>query len=166
MKTHGRIKVFWSLAPCPSCGVYSPIQACMWKLCGTSHLAAIYFSAGRRDQPGMCAAQAGPSHYQPSQSPLCFSLCSCLLAWVRSGPTLWPSASLTMPSLGKVWAAGDRGWLEAEMEKLLDNVTREWPVLAAASSMDLGTDAHGFVSGDALARAEKKNGLWALLLLV
>ena len=71
-----------------------------------------------------------------------------------------------MPSLGKVRAAGDHGWLEAEMEKLLDSVTQEWPVLAAASSTDLGTDAHGFVSGNALARAEKKNGLWALLLLV
>lgn len=71
-----------------------------------------------------------------------------------------------MPSLGKVRAAGDCGWLEAEMEKLLDSVTQERPVLAAASSTDLGADAHGFVSGDALARAEKKNSLWALLLLV
>lgn len=52
------------------------------------------------------------------------------------------------------------------MEKLLDSVTQERPVLAAASSTDLGADAHGFVSGDALARAEKKNSLWALLLLV
>lgn len=87
---------------------------------------------------------------------------STLGAATGTTPTLWLSVLLTVLSLGKVGS----GWPKAEIANLLAGVTQQGPVLAAASGVDLGSGANRLVPGDALAWAEKKNGLWALLLLV
>lgn len=116
-----------NILPGDSCPARVWVKACVWKPWGTSHLAAIYLSAGRQDQPrGMCS-MARSFQFPALATPAALPPQSRLLARARSGllPALPPSASLMVLSPGAVGASGGRGCPEAEMAKLLPVLLRK-----------------------------------------